>query len=186
MFTTKNLLIIIGRHAAISLVAIITAAVACFFLAKEITRVSDAAAQNRRLAAALEKRTELLSTLSRDIQIIGESDTLFAKAFIPSDNILEFISALESIALKNTITQSFRFETPAPSSLSSPFPLSTVGYTNTLSLNIFTLTNYLKDFENLPYFTKIENLNISSQDPAGWRGASTVSLRATLYTNATQ
>lgn len=186
MFTTKNLLILIGRHAAIALSAIGVATLASYFLAHEIKRVSDSIIQNHRLASSLEKRTELFSTIARDIQIIGKNDTLMENAFIPSDNIFEFISVLESLALKNTATQSLNFDNPNPSSVPSPFPLSTIGYQNTLALNVFGLTNYLKDFERLPYFTKIESLSISSSDPAGWRGASSVSFRASFFTKTAQ
>lgn len=186
MFTTKNLLILIGRHAAIALAAISVAALASYFLAREITRVSLGAIQNRHLAATLEKRTELFSTLARDAQTVGTNDVLFDHAFLSSDNILEFISVIESIALKNGTTQSFHFENPVPTPTQAPFPLSTIGYSNTLSLNVFVLANYLKDFEHLPYFTKIENLTITTGDPAGWRGASSVSFHATLYTKTAQ
>jgi len=186
MFTTRNLIILIGRHAAIAAGVVLVSVIASYFLANAITNVSNTVIQNRHLASTLEKRTELFSTLARDIQVIDKNDTFFEQAFLPSDNILEFISVLESIALKNGATQSFSFDTPSPSPFSSPFPISTIGYTNRLSLNVFTFTNYFKDFETLPYFTKIENLTITSGDPAGWRGASSVSFRATLYTKTTQ
>lgn len=177
---------LIGRHAIIALGAIAIAGLASYFLALEISKISDAVVQNRRLATALEKRTEVFSTLARDAQIIGNNDTIVDNAFISSDNILEFISALESLALKNGVTQSFHFETPTPAPISAPFPLSTIGYSNNLSINVSSLTNYLKDFEKLPYFTKISSLTITSGDPTGWRGASSVSMRATLYTKANQ
>ena len=186
MFTTRNLLMLIGRHAAVALAAIGVAVLASYFLASEITRISSAVIQNRHLATQLEKRTELFSTIARDVQIVGKSDALIESAFISSDSIFEFISALESLALKNGATQSSNFENPVSSPVSSPYPLSTIGYTSTLALNVSGLTNYLKDFERLPYFTKIENLTISSSDPLGWRGASSASFRASLYTRSAQ
>lgn len=182
MFTTRNLIMLIGRHAIIALGSILFAVVVSYFLAKEIVKISDTVVQNRRLANALEKRTEVFSTIARDAEVIGTSDIAINNAFIPSDNILEFISALESLALKNGVTQSFHFETPTPADISAPFPLSTIGYSNNLSVNISGLENYLRDFDRLPYFTKINSLSITSGDQAGWRGASSVSMRATLYT----
>ncbi|MBI5401164.1 MAG: hypothetical protein HZB12_03575 [Candidatus Yonathbacteria bacterium] len=186
MFTTRNLLMLIGRHAAIALGAVAVAVIAVYFLAREIAHVSDGVVQNRHLVATLEKRTELFSTLARDAQIVGTNDTLVEHAFISSDNILEFISALESLALKNGAVESFHFETPVPAPISSPFPLSTIGYSNSLTLDIAGLVNYLKDFDTLPYFTKITSLAITSEGATGWRGASAVSLHATLYTKTIQ
>lgn len=186
MFTTRNLIVLIGRHAIIAAVAVAIAAVASYLLTREIARVSDAVVQNRHLATTLEKRTELFSTLARDAQVVGTNDIVIERAFISSDNILEFISSLESLALKNGATQSFHFDNPIPSPVPAPFPLSTIGYTNSLSLNVLAFANYLKDFDTLPYFTKIESLTITSGDPAGWRGTSNISFRATLYAKTAQ
>lgn len=186
MFTTRNLLMLIGRHTLITLSAVGIAAIVCFIIARGITNVSDDITKNRRLATNLERRTDLFSTIARDAETIGDNDARIESAFVPADSIFEFISILESIALKNTVTQSFRFDNPSPSPYASPFPISTIAYSNTLSLNVFTLINYLKDFERLPYFTKIESVSITSQDPAGWRGSGSASFRATLYAKTAQ
>lgn len=173
---------LIARHAVIAFGAILVAMLISYFLAKEITKISNTVVQNRHLATTLEKRTEVFSTLARDTQIIGNNDTIVDNAFISSDNILEFISALESLAFKNGVTQSFHFENPTPAPISAPFALSTIGYSNNISTNISGLTNYLNDFEKLPYFTNIGSLTITSGDPLGWRGVSNISFRAKLYT----
>lgn len=182
MFTTKNLLMLIGRHALVTLSAISIASLAIFFIAQKIDQVSDTIAQSRSVAVTLENRTELFASLKRNDELVGSNDTLIEHAFVPSDNILEFVAALESLALKNSTTQNFRFDSPTKiTSFATSFPLAVISYTNTLATNSYTLSNYLKDFERLPYFTKVESLSVSSQDPTGLRGASTASFRATLY-----
>lgn len=186
MFTTKNLLILVGRHAAIALGTVVLSLVAVSFFAREITRVSDTLAKNRQLAATLEGRTELFATLKRDADTIGTGDRAIDRAFLPADNIVDFISTLDGLSLKNATVQTFNFSDPAPSTVVAPFPISTIAYTNTITNTLATLSGYLKDFEHLPYFTKIENLTISSSDKAGWRGPITVSFRATLYTKTIQ
>lgn len=186
MFTTRNLLVLIGRHAAIAVGSIVVSILASYFLAREIARVSDGVVQNRHLATTLEKHTELLSTLARDAQIVGTSDATIESAFVPSDNILEFITAIEALALKNGATQSFHFETPSLSPISAPFPISTIGYSNTLSLNASSFANYLTDFDKLPYFARVTSLSITSGDPTGWLGASSISYHAVLYTKTIQ
>ena len=186
MFTTKNLLMLIGRHAIIALVAVSIALLAVWFLSREIERVANRVVENHRLANTLEKRTELFTIVKRDADIVGTNDILIDRAFIPSDNILEFVSVFENLALKNLVSQNQSFDTPTPSTVASPFPLSTVTYGNTISTNILTLSNYLKDFENLPYFTKIESLSMSSQDGAGLRGSGTASFRAVFYARTSE
>lgn len=186
MFTTKNLLLLIGRHALIAFGAGLIAVFAVSFLGGQIQHITTSIIQNHKLVNTLEKRTELFSILKRDTEIIGTSDTLMSNAFVPSDNILDFVSALESLATKNSLTQNFHFDTPTPSPIPAPFPLSTITYSNTLPTNILTLSNYLKDFERLPYFTKIDSLVISSQDKGGLRASGTASFHATLYTKVSQ
>ena len=186
MFTTRNLLLLIGRNALIALGAVALSTTIIVFLSNQITHVSDTVAKNRTLAHTLEKRTGLFTVLKRDATIVGTNDTLINNAFVQSDNILDFVASLESTALKNSTTQTFRFDTPTAGIIDAPFPLETITYTNALSTNVLTLSNYLKDFERLPYFTKIESLTISSQDKTGWRNASTATFRAILYTKASQ
>lgn len=186
MFTKKNLLLLVGRNALIALSIAFVSFVAILFLSKEIERVSNNVVKNRNLANTLEKRTTLFSLLKRDAAIVGNGDVIISNAFVPSNNILEFIASLESTALKNGVTQTFRFESPSSSSLDAPFPVAIIGYSNSLNANVLTFSNYLKDFERLPYFTKIENISISSQDKTGWQSASTANFRAQLYTKSSE
>lgn len=186
MFTTKNLLLLVGRHAAIALGTVVLSLVVVSFFAREIERISSTITKNRQLAVTLEGRAELFSTLKRDADIVGTGDTSIDHAFLPADNIADFISVLDSLGLKNSTVQTVNFSDPAPSTITAPFPVSMIVYNNTLGSTLATLSSYLKDFENLPYFTKIENLTISAQDKTGWRGPITVSFRATLYTKTVQ
>lgn len=187
MFTTKKLFIFISRQTIIALVAVGVTIFTSSLFAGEIAHIANTIVQNRHLASALEKRIELFSTLARDAQIVGSNDVLIDRAFIPSDNILDFISSLDALALKNGVTQSFHFETPVPSSTSAPFPLSEIGYSDTLSItNVSGGIHYLKEFATLPYFTKIENLSITSNSSQGWHGPSNIAFRATVYAKTIQ
>ena len=187
MFTAKKLLLLVGRHFAVALLAVIVSGLIIFFLAGKIQQISNSIALSHRLAASLDKRTALLSVLQRDSQIVGTNDVLIEKAFMSEDNIFEFVSTLERIALKNSTPHTIHFDTPSPSIVNSTFHLSTITYSNLLTTgSIFSFSNYLKDFERMPYFTKIESLHLSSQAEDGWYGTSTVSFRATLFTKKIQ
>ena len=186
MFTVRKLLILIGRHSLIALSAIAIASVSIFFLAGAIERISDRVVLNHNLTASLEKRMELLATLKKDAETVGTNDVIIEKGFVSSDNILEFVATLDNLASKNTLIQAFHFETPAPSALRAPFPISTISYLNTLTANVSSFSRYLKDFEQIPYFTKIESMQIASQSSAGWSSTSAISFRATLFSKATQ
>lgn len=186
MFTTKNLLILIGRHALIAILAVVASLVATGILSQQITRLSSDVQKNRLLASALEKRTELFAAIKRDSDLVGKNDLFIEQAFIPSSNILDFVTTLESLALKNGVVESFNFGNPMPSTISAPFPLAMVTYSNSLNGDLKAFSNYLKDFEHLHYFTKIESLSISASDKSGWRNAGTMTFQASILTNATQ
>ena len=184
MFTTKNLLMSVGRHLVIALLTISVSLTVVIFLARSIEHVSTTAVKNRQMVRLLEQRTELFTTIKHEAELIGENGTRIENAFVPADNILPFVAALENLSLNNSTPQSFRFGTPISSTFSAPFPLATISFSNTVSANLLTLESYLKQFEKLPYVATIDSMNISSGDTAGWRGAITASFNATLYSRA--
>ncbi|MBI5798919.1 MAG: hypothetical protein HZB10_03230 [Candidatus Yonathbacteria bacterium] len=185
MFTTKNLFALIGKHILIALGALVLASGIVFFLSGQITKVSTKAMSDRRLATTLSERTALLSSLKREADIIGSNDTVIKNAFIPSNNILEFVAILKSLALKNGVTQSFNFSSPTPGTAGTPFLFATINYQNTVSSNVSTFITYIKEFEQLPYFTRIDSLNISSGS-ADWRTGSTIAFSASVAAQTVQ
>lgn len=182
MFTKKNLIFLAGRHTLIAIFVLGFTLIALYFLSDAITKTAERVAQTRIIVHTLEKRTELFTALRHDTEVIGNNNALIEKAFLSSGNILEFTTALETLAFKHNFIQNFQFGTPEASALASPFPIATISYTNTLSINLTDLIIYLKEFERLPYFTKVESLSLSTQSPLGWKATGTASFRATFYT----
>jgi hypothetical protein len=186
MFTIKNLLMLIVRNTIISLIFVAISISSIFYINGKISIITDTIVLNHKMEAELKKRSELLETLKQDAQIIEKNDILINNAFIPSNNISEFTNVLDDLAIKNNIIQLYRFETPVISSTSDELSTSTISFSNTISGDFSTISKYLKNFEKLPYFTKIESLNISSQDSKGWVGLSSVTMKATLLTEEIQ
>ncbi|MEI6280613.1 MAG: hypothetical protein WCP17_01255 [bacterium] len=186
MFTKKNLLILIGKNALIALLVISFVLIAISFISSQITRMSNAVSLNHRLEAELVEKTELFKIIERDTQVIGTNNKRIENAFVPSDNILEFVNILDSLAIKNTINQAYHFETPIISGISAPFPISTIIFSNKFDVNVLTLSKYFKEFDKLPYFTKIDGFTISAQNQLGWQEVSALTFRGTLYTKAIQ
>ncbi len=186
MFTLKNILILILRNTIISIVVISISIAGIIFISKKIEKISDSSATNNHLKTELAKGAVLLEVFNYDTQIIGTNYTKIENAFVPTDNILSFIDTLDNLLNTNSTKQVYNFGTPIESSISAPFPISTISYTNNFTGNISTFSNYLKRFEKLQYFTKIDKFTISSQDKSGWLGASTISFNATLYAKTTQ
>lgn len=185
MFSTKNLFKLIGKQVLMSLGFVVFAFITVFILSDQISKISKKAIKDRSAATTVSERATLLASLKYEASIIGSNDKVIKQAFIPSDNILEFITILESLALKNGLTQTFSFSSPNPAIEETPFPVSTINYQNNVSSNIFTFTKYLKDFEQLPYFTKIDSITISSGS-ADWRTASSIAFTASVAAQVAQ
>lgn len=186
MFTTKNLFTLVGKQLLIALVVLVIALGAVIVLSAQITKVSNEAMKNRHLAAQLGERTALLSNIKHENDLIGTNDALIKHAFIPTNNILEFVGVFENLAFKNGLTQAYNFSYPTPMAPAGSFPLAALSYQDTISsANVSALINYLKDFDRLPYFTKIDSLSISAGG-ADWRTAGTVSFSATVLAEAMQ
>lgn len=180
MFTTKNLFALVGKQILITFGVVIVSTSATLFLSNQISKVSSDAVKARHTAAQLSERTSLLSNLKHETDIIGANDTLIKRAFIPTDNILEFVGIIENLAFKNGLTQAYNFSSPSPAGSASSFPLATITYQDTISSgNVLMLIKYLKDFEQLPYFTKIDSLSISAGG-GDWRTAGTASFSASV------
>lgn len=181
MFTQKKLFVLIGRNVIIALSAVFLTGIFVFFISKQIQNVSNAVALNHRLEAALAKRIGLFETIKHDLQTVGLNDTKIEGAFISSDNILGFVNALDDLAAKNKIIQSYGFETPQPSPIAAPFRMSTIPFSNSFTSNMQTFSAYLDNLNKLPYFAKVDSFTIASQDKLGWQGPSNITFRATLY-----
>lgn len=186
MFTSKNLFVLIARNAAISFGVVLITALAVWILAGKIRHLSDSVVLNHRLQAELQKRTGLFEVLKRDLQMVGTNDSKIESAFITSDNILGFVGALDNLATKDSFVQVYHFDTPAPSAISSPFPLSTISYSNSFNATMPSFSSYLTELNKLPYYTRVDGLSITSQDPLGWLGASTITYHATLFTRTAE
>lgn len=187
MFTIKNLLILVWRNVVASLMVVSIAAIIIFYLEKGINTMTNLIVENQKTEVESKKRNELLSTIEQGVRVIGKNDILINNAFVPSNDISEFTNTLDKLGFDNGTLQTYHFETPIPSSTSEEPALSSVLYSNNFTVvGMKKVSKYLKDFEELPYFTKIESLTLSSQDATGLSGTTNISLKATLITRTIQ
>lgn len=176
------------RSLAAIVATVVVASVLVVALRAEIRKVASATHDRNRLNAVLESRNRVIAGLATDFGRIRDAKPAVAAALPPSSNILEFVGALESMASKDSITQSVHFEGPTVSNLSfgsPPVAIDTVGFSLALSGNIFTFIQYLKDIEKLPYAVKIDSISIAG-GADGWSNVSNIAMHGTLYTKDDQ
>jgi hypothetical protein len=176
MFTKKQLLMMILKNLLKASLAAAFAIAVIVFTGGQIGKISNSLVEQRTATFILEKRNETISRLAEDFKKIGGTDEKIKNAFPPVDNILDFVAALENLSVQNSIQETHSFGTPSETR-------DSIDYGINMSANIFSLINYLKSFEKLPYFTGVSGISLSAQGN-GWEGNSLVSLKARVYTRA--
>ncbi len=162
-------------------VILILAGLVIGVFSKLIHRISSSIYEKEGLALLLEKRSENLIKIKSELDKIGNPEQTIENAFPNSDNVLEFVSSMESLAATYSIKQTLRFgnSVPAPELATADLNFLVIDYNLTLAGNINILINYLKDFEQLPYFTAINSFTITSG--TDWFNESQIGIQAKLY-----
>lgn len=183
MFNKKQLIYAIIPHILKAVIAIGIALVIVSFFGARITTIEVTLKERKAMTFALRQRSETTATLRNMFGIIGESDGKIRDAFPITDNVLEFVTAVETLAGQNTMQQSLKFAAPdLPISETASLTVIPVGYTMTTNGTVATLANYLRQFEALPYFAGVHAMTLSTASPKGWDDNSSITIQGTLYT----
>src|SRR5690349_18709550 len=97
-------------------IAVIFAVFAVALTSSGINSTVQDIKQKRTIYATLERRVETVGQLQKDLDSVGATDAIskMQDAFPPSDNIIGFVTATESLASKTSVNQTLNFGTPAP------------------------------------------------------------------------
>lgn len=171
---------IVGNLIKIAVILIVCGIVIGVF-SRLIYKISSSIYEKEGLALLLEKRSENLVKLKTELDKIGNADLTIENAFPDSNNVLEFVSTMESLASTYSIKQTLKFgnSVPAPGLGTTEMEFLVIDYNLNLAGNINILINYLKDFEKLPYFTTISSFTITSG--TDWFNESQIGIQAKLY-----
>ncbi|MEK7149896.1 MAG: hypothetical protein AAB757_02920 [Patescibacteria group bacterium] len=181
MFNKKQIIVIVSKHLVKAALAAVIASVIIFIISGQISKIGNSLSEKRKLSLILQKRSETTEKIRENFKIIGDNEQKIKNSLPRTDNILDFIAALESLASKNAVQQSYRFGVPTVFINQNNLNVASIDYNLNLTGNIVILINYLKDFENLPYFTGISSISVSSPPDRGWEANSSISIQAKLY-----
>lgn len=184
--TRKQVLHIIYRQTLIALVAIILAITLSMLTGKAILKISDSLQQKEKLSKILAIRIENIQQLKNSLALLGDNDKKIIDIYPSTDNVLDFVSATESIAKQTSLKQNLKFgDFVQLDSLGNTFIYKT-DYTLSLNGTITTLKAYLEQMEKIPFVTKIGAINLLASPPNGWNGDSTISVNGSLYAQQAQ
>lgn len=185
MFNKKQLFTIILKNLSRAAFAAIIAIIIAVIFSNQIAKIGHTLAEGKRLSVILEKREDTAAKLEENFKIIGQNEIKIQNALLSADNILEFVGFLESLSNQTSVYQNFSFNTPtALSQGEESIPLAVINYNLNINANVFILINYLKGFEEAPYFTDISGINIKA--PNGLESDFNAVMSAKLYVKAVQ
>lgn len=182
MFKQRQLILILLRHIAKAVIAAAVAIVVVTFFGTKIKTISNALQEQKLLTMVLEQRNATAATLREDFKQIGSNDQKIREAFLSTNDVLDFVGSLETIAAQNSMQETIKFGTPEPATTpANEFTVVPIGYTINANGTEATLVNYLKQLESLPYFAGITSITIASGSTVGWNDRSTITLQGKIY-----
>jgi hypothetical protein len=183
----KQVILYIIEHTTIALLVVFAASAGIVFMAKQISGITKNLEQKRKLELILEKRTEITARLGQEIKTIGNTDKAIEHAYPPANNILDFVSTIESLADQNSIIQTVKFGEPVEAiDIPQDFKVAKTDYLLTMNGTVLTLRNYLRGIEAIPYMTKINSINLNAPVEKGWEGNSSITVNGALFVKPTE
>jgi Tfp pilus assembly protein PilO len=177
----KQVMSILTRYAITAALAIFIAAGASLFASKMIVKISESLQQKERVSRMLSMRVENIQKLKNSLARLGDNDKKILVVYPSTDNILDFVAALETIGKQNSVRQNLGFSNFSPAYHAGSIPISKTDYSISLTGTINTLKIYLKQLEQLSFVIKIGGINIISSSPEGWNGDSSINISGSLY-----
>jgi len=163
---------------------IIISSFSVYFLRNQINSINASIAEKKEMNYLIANREEVDRKINADFSGVDPQYEKKIADSIPSVyNILSFVDALESLSKKYSFKQNLSFNQPTSAAeISGPVSLMLINFNVAIDeINIEVLTNYLKDFEKLPYFVSINSINYLAQNNGGWRENSSINISGRLY-----
>jgi len=178
-FKRSALFLVIAKYLLIATIFIIIALAAIELITKEISKTTKNIAEAKRLSRSLTQRSVEKIELEALFAKIGDNDKRMETAIIPIDNAIEFVSYIEGLASRHSMTQSIKFGTPNDTDYGNN--IRRVDFSIVLNGTASTLSKFLSDLEHAPYFAYIRSGQLSGRNANGWADSSTINLQGSLY-----
>ena len=182
MITKEQLIRLILQNAIIVIVASFLSGGVIWYSIQQMRHIGHSIAEKKRVSLMLEKRSETYARLQTDNTLLSNADVRIKAALVPTEDISDFISALETLGVQTGVQQTHHFGVPVLSNDKNGMSIATIDYSLGIQANGYTLISYLKNFEQLPYFSGISSIIVNSNTTKGLNEVSSVSLGAVLYT----
>ncbi|MEK7212395.1 MAG: hypothetical protein AAB686_01835 [Patescibacteria group bacterium] len=172
MFSRKQLIIYLAESIGRALLVAVLAVMLIGFLRARIAHIGNSINEQRVTSLILEKKTESVIQLRRDLARIGDAQTKILNALLPLEDILVFQDAVNSSASQFSLQPGFGF---------GNFSDTAADFSLSLSGGFPTLLRYLKSFEAMPYFMDMSSVQLSFSG-ASWEENMRIGINGRVYT----
>lgn len=182
MIEKKKLILIISGRIGIALIFVLAASFASSLFGGKITQIGSALVTTKRNSVVLTRRSEMLNKIEKDISIVGDNAGKINQAYVPVDNILDFVSVVENLAAQSSTQYNVVFGNPVVyAAKGNGENIYSIGYTLTMSGTVYTLSSFLSQFNELPFFADVDSVSVSGSADKGWEGSSSITIQGKVY-----
>lgn len=175
----RDLLKKILRQAMGAIMFVLVSLAVCFYIAGRINQISADVADKKDMLFLSQNSQEQFTLLKEDYQKISPYLEKVNNMFPSSENLLPFISEMESLATTSGVLQSFKFESAGLQSVPD-LNLNKIAFNIMLNGNMPQLLAYLNSIEKASYFLQISSLSVTASQQ-GIEGQGQMSVRGDLY-----
>ncbi len=180
----NNFVLRLSIKALIGLIIIGLAVTVISILSQQIKKMNLSMAEKKEMDYLISNLESVNSSIRADFSDVDPYyQEKITAAIPPVYNILSFVDAMESLSKKYSIKQTLNFSQPMPAT-NAPGPIDLMSITFSLTIeesNIESFTNYLRDFEKLPYFASINSISYVGGGKGGWQENSNINIVGSLY-----
>lgn len=167
---------------ALMIISLSTAII--YFLNKQVNKINKSFNEKKTMDYFIENREKVNAKIKTDFLEVDPNYKTKIEEAIPSVyNVLSFVDAMESLSKKHSFKQTLSFDQPTPeTTIDGPIQLTAVKFNLIINdANIDNFIYYLQDFEKLPYFASIDNINYLGTSDGGWNNNSTINITGIFY-----
>src|SRR3989344_771262 len=166
--------------------AVTLALIAVNFISGQMVITSKLIQEKRTAYATLERRIEAVEIIKKEFARVPQNTLERMQAvFPPSDNIIGFIVAIESLASRSFVGQNPSFGTPTQFAKkgegTSAADISSIAFNLSLTGNAANIVKYLAGLEKMPFLTSISDIQITSGGVNGWESSASEIGRGMFY-----
>jgi hypothetical protein len=183
MFKNKFTLKIINK-VIIGLVMVSITMGTVYFFIQQIKKINTSITEKKKMDYFISHREQINNKIKADLANTNPAyQDKISESIPPVYDILPLVDSLENLSKKYSFKQTINFNQPVPSlEIGGPIPLMLINFNLTLDdAGISNFTDYLKDFEKLPYFISINSISYLGNNSNGWQDSSSINISGSLY-----